>query len=206
MCPLTGRSEGSPAPASPSMARRPVPAARTTWSGPRRRPSARTSSGPASSAATRALDERHPAAAAGLGQRAEQGAVVDLVVAGDLDAAAQGGAERGDQAAALAGAAAVRLEAERVLVGEEVVEAGAIGRIERDRHRAGRVVADGVTGGGLQRGGEGGPAAGALHQERGQGGLAELRLGDRGQHAGRHPRRAVAPGGRRDHRHFMTVA
>ena len=108
-----------------------------------------------------ALDERHPAAAAGLGERSEERPVVDLVVAGDLDAAAQGGAERGDEAAAFAGAAAVRLEAERVLVGEEVVEAGAIGRIERDRDRARRVVADVVTGGLLQRGGEGGPAPGA---------------------------------------------
>ena len=93
-----------------------------------------------------------------------------------------------------------------MLVGEEVVEAGAVGRIERDRHRARRVVADGVAGGGLQRGGEGGPAAGALDEQRRERRLAELRLGDRGEHAGRHPRRAVAPGGRRDHRHFMTVA
>ena len=128
-------------------------------------------------------------------ERAEERAVVDLVVARDLDAAAQGRAERGHEAAALAGTAAVGLEAERVLVGEEVVEAGAIGRIERDRHRARRVVADGVTGGALQRGGEGGPVAGALEQERGQGGFAELRLGDRGQHPGRHPRRAVAARG-----------
>ncbi len=153
-----------------------------------------------------ALDERHPAAAAGLGERSEERPVVDLVVARDLDAAAQGGAERGDQAAAFARAAAVRLEAERVLVGEEVVEAGAIGRIERDRDRAGRVVADVVTGGVLQRGGEGGPASGALHEQRGEGRLAELRLGDRGQHAGRHPRRAVAPGGRRNHGHRMSIA
>ena len=150
--------------------------------------------------------ERDAAAAAGLGQRAEQRPVVDLVVAGDLAAAAQAGAERGDDAAALAGAATVRLEAERVLVGEEVVEAGAIGRIERDGHRARRVVTDGVTGGRLQAGGEAGPAARALHEERREGGLAELDLGDRSQHPGRHPRRTVTPGGRRDHRHLMTVA
>ena len=116
------------------------------------------------------------------------------------------GLSAGTSAAALAGAAAVGLQPERVLVGEEVVEAGAIGRIERDRHRARRVVADGVTGGVLERGGEGGPAPGALHQERRQGRLAELRLGHRGQHPGRHPRRAVPPGGRRDQRHLMTVA
>ena len=116
-----------------------------------------------------ALDERHPAGAASLGERSEERPVVDLVVARDLDAAAEGGTERGDKPAAFAGAAAVGLEAERVLVGEEVVEAGAIGRIERDRHRARRVVAHVVPGGALQRGGEGGPVPGALHQQRGQG-------------------------------------
>ena len=134
-----------------------------------------------------ALDERHPAGAAGLGERSEKRPVVDLVVTRDLDAAAQGGTERGDKAAAFVGAAAVRSESEPVLVGEEVVEAGAIGRIECDRHRARRVVADVVTSGGLQRGGEGRPAPGAVDQQRGQGGLAELRLRDRRQHAGRHP-------------------
>ena len=57
MCPLTGRTSGTPADSRPAMPRSPVPAARTTWSAPRRRPSSRTSSGPASSAATHgALD------------------------------------------------------------------------------------------------------------------------------------------------------
>ena len=135
-----------------------------------------------------------------------EGAVVDLVVAGHVDAAAQRRAERRYELTALAGAAAVRLEAERVLVGEEVVEAGAVGCIERDGERARRVVPDGVTAGRFERSGERRPAAGAFEQQRGQGGLAELRLGDRGEHPGRHPRRAVAAGRRRDHRHFMTVA
>ena len=153
-----------------------------------------------------ALEERHPAGAARLGERSEERPVVDLVVAGDLDAAAQGGTERRDQAAAFAGTTAVCLEAERVLVGEEVVEAGAIGRIERDRHRACRVVADVETGGALQRGGESGPAGGALYEECGQIRLAELRLGDRGEHAGRHPRRAIPPGVGREHGHHMTIS
>jgi hypothetical protein len=100
----------------------------------------------------------------------------------------------------------VRLEAERVLVGKEVIEAGAIGRIQRDRHRARRVVPDVEARGVLERGGEGGPVTGAVHQQCDQGRLTELRLGDRGEHAGRHPRRTVASGSRRDHRHFMTVA
>ena len=153
-----------------------------------------------------ALDERHPAVAAGLAQRAQEGAVVDLVVARDLETAPQGRAQRRDQAPALAGAAAVRLEAERVLVGEEVVEAGPVRCIEGDRDRARRVVAEGETGGGLERGGEGGPVSGTLHQQRRQGRFAEVRLGDGGEHAGRHPGRTVASGGRRDDRHFMTVA
>ena len=71
-----------------------------------------------------ALDDRHAARPAGLGERTEQGAVVDLVIARDLDPAAQGRAQRRDEAAALAGAAAVGLQPDRVLIGEEVVEAG----------------------------------------------------------------------------------
>ena len=152
------------------------------------------------------FDERDAAPAAGLHQRAEERTVVDVMVAGDLDPAAQGGAERRDQGAALAGTPTVGFEAERVLVGEEVVEAGSIGRIERHGHGPRRVVADGVAGGALQRGGEGRPAPRPLDEESRQGGLAELRLGHRGQHPGRHPRRAVTPGGGRNHRHFMTVA
>ena len=188
------------------MAPRPVPAARTTWSALEAAAVRQDERRPVVERGDAALDERHPAAAAGLGERSEERPVVDLVVARDLDATAEGGTERRDKAAAFAGAAAVRLEAERVLVGEEVVEAGAIGRIERDRHRACRVVADVVTGGTLQRGGEGGPTAGALHEQCGQSGLTELRLGDGGEHAGRHPRRAVAPGGGRKHGHHMTVS
>ena len=162
--------------------------------------------GPGADGGHRALDERHARLAAGRDQRGEQGAVVHLVVARDLDPAPEGGAERGDERAALAGAAAQRGEAERVLVREEVVEAGAVGRIERDRDRAGRVVADGLPGRVLERGGEAGPQACALEQQRGEGRLAELRLGDRGEHAGRHPGRAVASRRRRDDRHLMTVA
>ena len=142
------------------MAGRPVPAARTTTPGPRRRPSARTSSGPGSTADTVPSTKVDAGGVAGPDERVEQGAVVDLVVAGHLDAAAQGGAERGHQGAALTGALAPAAQPERVLVGEEVVEAGAVGRIERDRDRAGRVVAEGVPGDVLQRGGERGPAAG----------------------------------------------
>ena len=147
-----------------------------------------------------------PAVPAGRDERGEQGAVVDLVVARHLDAAAQRRAERGHERAALAGAAAPGLEPERVLVGEQVVEAGAVRGIERNRDRAGRVVADGLPGRLLERGGEAGPPACALEQQRGERRLAELRLGDGGEHAGRHPGRAVTPRRRCDDRHFMTVA
>ena len=153
-----------------------------------------------------AVDERDAGGAAGPDERVEQGAVVDLVVPGDLDAAAQRGAQCGHQGATLARALALGGQPERVLVGEEVIQAGAVGRIERDRDRAGRVVTDGAPGDALQGGGERGPAAGALEQEGGEGGLAELGLGDRGEHAGRHPRGAVAPGCGCHDRHLVTVA
>ena len=131
---------------------RPVPAARTTRSGARRRPSVEDERGTSPRPRlTRPSTNVTPPSRQAWHQRAEERPVVDLMVARDLEAAAQRRAERRDQAAALAGAAAVRLEAERVLVGEQVVEAGPIGGIERDRHRARRVVADGETGGGLER-------------------------------------------------------
>ena len=162
--------------------------------------------GPGGHRGHRGLQEGHAGIAAGRGESAEQGAVVDLVIARHLDAAAQGRAECGHEAAAFGGAAAVRAESQRVLVREQVVEAGAVRRIERDRHRARGVVADGPPGGALERGGEAGPQPRALEEEGGERGLAELRLGDRGEHAGGDPRRAVTPGCRRDDRHIMTVA
>ena len=115
--------------------------------------------GPGADGGHRTLDERDAAVPAGLAERAEEGAVVDLVVARHLDPAPERGAERGHQRAALAGAAARGLEPERVLVGEQVVEAGAVGGIERDRDRAGRVVADRLLGRLFERGGEAGPQA-----------------------------------------------
>ena len=93
-----------------------------------------------------------------------------------------------------------------MLVREQVVETGAVGRVECDRDRTGRVVADALPGGALERRGEARPQARALEQEGSEGGLAELRLGDRGEHARGNPRRTVTPGCRRDDRHMMTVA
>ena len=159
MWPLSGRTTGSPAPAKPAMAGRPVPAARTTWAASSRRPSVRTSAGPGSTAATVPATTSTRVPAAGLDERGEEGAVVHLMVAGDLDTAAQGGAQRRHEAAALAGAAPGGREAERVLVGEEVVEGGTVRRIEGDGHRARRVVADRVARGGLELGREGRPQA-----------------------------------------------
>ena len=115
--------------------------------------------GPGTDGDHRALHERDAAVPAGRAQRGEEGAVVDLVVARHLDPAPQGRAERGHQRAALARAAAQCLEPERVLVGEQVVEAGTVGGIERDRHGAGRVVPDRLFGRLLERGSEAGPQA-----------------------------------------------
>ncbi len=153
-----------------------------------------------------ALDDGHTRVPAARGEGRQEGAVVDLVVARDLNASSQRRAQCGHEAAALAGAAPSRVQPERVLVGEEVVQAGAVRRIERDRHRAGGVVPDVVSRRALERGGEARPVAGSLQKERGERGLAELRLGDRREHAGGHPGRAVAPGRRRHNRHFMTVS
>ena len=206
MCPLTGRTAGTPVASRPRMPADPVPAARRTCSGWRRRPSARTSSGPGGHRRHRGLQEPHAGNATGGDERAEEGPVVHLVIARHLDAAAKGRAQCGHEAAAFGGAASVRGESQRVLIREQVVEAGAVRRIECDRDRAGGVVADALPGDALQRRGEAGPQARALEKDGGEGGLAELRLGDRGEHAGGHPRRAVTPGCRRDDRHIMTVA
>ena len=162
--------------------------------------------GPGGHRGHRGLHERHARATAGRVERSEQGAVVHLVVARHLDPAAQGRAQRGHEAAAFAGAAPLRTEAERVLVRQQVVEAGAVRRIERDRDRPGGVVADGLAGRALEHRREAGPQARTLEQEGREGRLAELRLGDRGQHAGGDPRRAVTPRSGGDDRHIMTVA
>ena len=116
------------------------------------------------------------------------------------------GLSAGAEGAALARAPALGIQAERVLVREQVVEAGPIGGIERDGHRSGGVVADGAPRLRLQGVDEGGPPSCALEQERRQGGFAELRLGHRGDHARRHPRGALAPGCGRHERHLMALA
>jgi len=121
-------------------------------------------------------------------------------------AAKKARAQRGDQPTALGGAAALGRQAEGALVREEVVDDGAIGRIERDRHRARRVVTEGAPRRRLQLGGEGGPEPGALEAQRRERGLAVLHLVDGGEHPGRHPPRAVVARVRRDDRHAMTVA
>ena len=172
----------------------------------RRRPSPSLRPGPGSTRAHDALDEVHARATAGLHQRGQQGAVVYGVIARDLDATTQGGAQRGHEAPAFAGAPPFHLEAERMLVGEEIVEAGAVRGIERHGHGAGGVVPDRLSRRLLQRGGKAGPETGTLEEQRRQGGLAELGLGDRGEHSGRHPRGAVASGRRCHERHVMTVA
>ena len=126
-------------------------------------------------------------ARAGLDEGIEQGAVVDLVVARHLHAAADRRAQGRDESTALRAAAPVRLEPERVLVGEQVVERSAVGRIERDGDRTGRDVAEVPARRAFELRREGGPEPGALEEQAGERRLAELRLGDRRQHSGRDP-------------------
>ena len=138
--------------------------------------------------------ELHAGGPAGGDEGRQEGTVVHVVVAGNLDPPAQHRGERRHQRPALRGRAPGGGAAQRVLVGQEVVEGGAIGRIEGDRQRAGLVVADVVARRLLQRGGELLPASGPLEEQLRQGRLTELDLGDGGQHPGGHPRGAVAPG------------
>ncbi len=151
-------------------------------------------------------DEPDAAGTASGHQSAQQGAVVHVVISGHLDTPAQRRGQRRHQGAALRGGPPVCSAAQRVLVGQQLVEGGAVGRIERNRQRPGLVVADVVPRCLLQRGGEGLPALGRLEQQRGQGRLPELGLGDRGQHPGRHPGGTVAPGGGGDQRDLVAVA
>ena len=138
MWPLTGRTAGSPAASRPRDGRQSRPGRQEDPIGaeaaavgqdhararrPRRAPRLATNATPAGGAGGHAARQ--------------QGPVVHLVVARDLDPAAQGRGQRRHEAAALAGAAPVRRAAQRVLVGEQVVEAGAVRRIERHRERAG---------------------------------------------------------------------
>ena len=143
------------------MAGRPVPAARTTWSGSRRRPSARTSAGPAPRRRRVPSTNVTPPAAAGVApaRRGAHGCRPGGRPAPRCRRAARGSA-RAPGGGTRSRCGGARVEPERVLVGEQVVEAGAVGRIERDGQRAGRVVADGSPGGRLERGGEGGPLRG----------------------------------------------
>ena len=78
-----------------------------------------------------------------------------------------------------------------VLVGQEVVEGGPVRRVHRHGERAGLVKADVEPGVVLEARGEVLPEGDAGQEEGGEGRLTELRLGDRGQHPGRHPGGAV---------------
>ena len=121
-------------------------------------------------------------------QRRGHGPVVDLVVAGQVDPAADarapGGARPRRQARAprrTAGSPRSRWKAStRSVAARSDGSAG---------HHQGPVVpvVDGEAGGGLEVPGEGGPGPGGGQVEAGQVLLAEGRLGDRGQHAGGGP-------------------
>ncbi len=92
-----------------------------------------------------------------------------------------------------------------MVVGEQVVERGAVRRVERDGHRSGRHVTDVATRLSFERRGEGGPKPGAVEEQGRECRFAELRFGDRGEHAGRDPGRAAASGFGRDQRHLVTI-
>ena len=145
-------------------------------------------------------------ARAGLHEGTEQGAVVDLVVARDLHATTDRRAQRGDELPALRGAAAARLEPERMVVGEQVVQSGTVRGIERNRDRPGRDVAELPARLSFELLGESGPAPGALEEQGRERRFAELRLGDRGEHSRCDPGRAATTRLRCNQRHRMTIA
>ena len=137
-------------------------------------------------------DRRPLPAGQGGAQGAEQAAVVDLVVAGHLGPALDPRGQGGNQLPAGPAAQAGHLEAEGVVEAEQIVDDGPVRRVQRHHDRAAPPEADVEPGVGLQLFGEGRPAGGACHQQRGQALLAVVRLGHRRQHAGGHPRGAAA--------------
>jgi len=104
------------------------------------------------------------------------------------------------RAPALAGRQADGVEPEGPLVGEDVVDGAAVGAVEPDHHRPAAPIADTHVRRRLELGGEVLPVRCTGQQELGEGLLPEVRLGDRGEHACRHPGCAMAGGGV-DHRH-----
>ena len=155
--------------------------------------------GPGRKVTPRRLPGRH--------QGPQQGPVVHVVVTRHLDAPAHRRAERRDQ---LGGTrwrcAGAPTQPERVLVGEEVVEAGPVRGVERHGQRPAGVVADLADPDAASRAvANAGQRLAPSSKQGGEGGLAELGLGDRGQHPGGHPAGAVTPGVGGDHRHLVPA-
>ena len=208
MCPLTGRTAREPGVLEPGDGReaRARPPGRRGRVGGGGRPPGRARARPAT-ADTRALDEGDARARGRRPSSAPSRARLSTWLSpGTSMPPRKAGLSAGTRRRHSVALRRWARQPERVLVGEQVVEAGAVGRIERDRHRAGGVVADGAPAGALQRGGEGGPQAGALEEERGERGLAELRLGDGASMPAATQEAPSRPGSRRDDRHIMTVA
>ncbi len=116
-----------------------------------------------------------------------------------LDTAADRGGQGGHQPTALAWPSPVRRAAQRVLEGEELVEHGAVRGVDRHDEGAGRSsrCRPGVV---LELGGEVFQRAAPASTDRSPP-PRRMRLGDRGQHPGGHPRGAVPARGGSDHRH-----
>ena len=175
--PLTGRTGSGP--------RRPdqAPAATTTRSARQR---AEIVDALAPQLPARGLD--------GVGQRRDEAARVDGVVAGHVERQPHGRGERGLGAARLARAQPLDREVELPAVGVELVELLGVVAVARDDQGAGAAQSGIAAGGLLELGAEGGEAGGRAEAEVEQRLLAELRLGDRGEHAGGVAPRAVLGG------------
>src|SRR6266498_5343855 len=145
----------------------------------------------------------HPGALAGDQQRGNQRAVVDLMVARGQDAPAHARGQPRLELAALAAAQALHLEPEAALEVVEIGERGVVVGVPGDDQRPAATVADRPRGALLQLDREPRPARRRRQVELEQVVLAVVDLGDRGQHAGRRPRRAP-PRGVVDHGDLET--
>jgi hypothetical protein len=131
--------------------------------------------------------ENDPGPLAGHDEGRGEPARVDLVVAVDPQSAAHTGREHRFEAAALPSAEPLRVQPRTPLQRVQFAQVGPVVGVERDGERAAPAVAEVVSGGLGQLGGEAGVAAGGLQVQREQRLLAVVQFGDGGQHPGRHP-------------------
>ena len=130
---------------------------------------------------------RHPGDPAGLNQGGDERPVVDLVVIGQVHASTDARGQHRLGLSAESGPEADGREADGLVETEHPVNGHAVGRIAGHKKRAVRPEVHGPTGRGLQLSSKAGPGGSSDQVERGQRLLAEVGLGDGGQHAGRRP-------------------